>query len=132
MAGGRPLKWTKKEEIEPLIDEYFKECDRDKRPYTVSGLAYAMDTSRETLMRYQGKGEFYDTIKKAKDRCEFYAEEKLHGGGSVAGVIFSMKNNYDWRDKSELDMTAKHSVNDMTDDELKNYINSLVNNLEKE
>lgn len=132
MAGGRPLKWTKKEEIEPLIEKYFKDCDDNKKPYTVTGLAYAMDTSRSTLMDYQGKGEFYNTIKKAKDKCELYAEEKLHSGGSVAGVIFSMKNNYDWKDKSEVDMNAKHSVNNMTDEELKNYINSLTYQAEGE
>lgn len=118
MAGGRPLKWTKVEEIEPLIEKYFKDMEEEKRPFTISGLAYALDTSRDTLLTYQGKDEFFDTIKKAKDRCERYAEEKLYGGGQVAGVIFNMKNNYGHTDKLDLGGGVDLGLSKLSDEEL--------------
>ena len=129
MAGGRPLKWENVEEIEPLIEEYFKTCDTDKRPYTVTGLAYALDCSRSTLIDYEGKGKFSNTIKKAKERCERYAEEKLYSGGQVAGVIFSMKNNWNWKDKIDIDADVK-THNKETDEELDNRIKSLLGGLD--
>lgn len=102
MPGGRPLKWKTVKEIEPLIELYFLQCDEEDRPYTISGLAYALDTSRETLLDYQGKKEFSYTIKKAKDRCERFAEESLFTSRNIAGVIFNLKNNYsNWIEKPE-------------------------------
>lgn len=104
MPAGRPLKYIRKEQIEPLIAQYFKYCDDNKRPYTISGLANALDMCRHTLIDYEGKGEFSHTIKRAKSICEQFAEECLFTNNSVAGVIFNLKNNYsNWNDKQEPD-----------------------------
>ncbi|MCP3924473.1 MAG: hypothetical protein GY714_18020 [Desulfobacterales bacterium] len=119
---GRPLKYKTVEEIEPLIEKYFDDCKKNEDPYTVTGLAYALDTSRKTLMEYEGRSEFSNTIKKAKDRCELYAEKKLYKGGSVAGVIFSMKNNYGWTDNIKLDADVKTKKTDLTHEEIDKLI----------
>jgi len=96
---GRPPKYKSKEEIEEKIEQYFKDCEGrpltddegnqiynkwgypvivDKRPPTVTGLALALGfTNRLSLLRYQGKKEFCDTITRAKARVEQYAEERL-------------------------------------------------------
>jgi hypothetical protein len=76
------------------------------KPYTVSGLAVFLDTSRETLMDYQGRKGFSDAIKRAKERCYSYTEEFLLSGKNPTGAIFSLKNNYGWRDKTETDITS--------------------------
>lgn len=75
---------------------------RQIKPFTISGLAVALNTSRQTLINYQNKDKYFDTIKKAKDICEAFAEENLYkGGGQVAGIIFSLKNGYEgWKDES--------------------------------
>ena len=101
---GRPLKFKTVKELETKIVAYFAQCDKDHDPYTVSGLALALDTTRETLLDYQDRDDFSDTIKKAKLRCENFAERKLfRGSGSVAGVIFSLKNNYKgWKDTKDV------------------------------
>lgn len=99
---GRPLKYNSVEELQVLIDEYFKECDEKDRPYTTTGLALALDMTRQMLIEYQGREEFQDTIKKAKLKVESYAEQQLFKGGNTAGVIFSLKNNYNWVDKQEI------------------------------
>jgi len=73
-------------------------------PYTVTGLALALDTSRETLVNYESKQEFFDTIKRAKLRCENFNELMLYSN-SPTGTIFNLKNNYGWKDKTETDLT---------------------------
>lgn len=125
---GRPPKYKSKEEIEGLIESYFKKCDgeilrddsgeivMDKygrpvviggRPPTVTGLALALGFhTRQSLLNYQGKAEFMDTITRAKSMVEAYAEERLFDRDGSNGARFSLVNNFKgWSDrpKSELD-----------------------------
>jgi hypothetical protein len=78
----------------------------DQVPYTITGLALALDTTRETLLDYEDRQEFSDTVKKAKLRCEHYNEQMLFTN-SPTGTIFNLKNNYGWRDKTEQDLSIK-------------------------
>ena len=109
---GRPRKYETVEELEKIINEYFIKCDIDKRPYTVTGLAIALDMSRQNLLDYctrvDENGEpFIDTIKRAKDRVENSVEEGLLSGKyNATGAIFNLKNNYNWRDKQEQEITG--------------------------
>jgi len=134
--GGRPLKFKSIKELQKKCDEYFKSCyetytvrvktgrkktkkggykniykeeKRTKllRPLTITGLALALDTNRQTLINYEEKEEFFDTIKKAKLICENFAEEYLYTGKNVTGAIFNLKNNYDWKEKSEIEHKGK-------------------------
>ena len=117
MAGGRPMKFKTPEEIELKANEYFEMCDKEHRPYTITGLAIALDTDRQTLINYTNKEEFFDTIKRVKQRVENYAEEKLFNGQSTAGVIFNLKNNYGWVDKQDIEANVAASIEvDIEDD----------------
>ena len=100
-AGGRPPKYNTVEEMQEKIDDYFKQCDYSDRPYTITGLALALDMDRRTLLNYGEKEEFFPTIKKAKLRVENYLEERLIRDTSCTGIIFNLKNNYGWKDKQE-------------------------------
>lgn len=80
-----------------------------QKPYTVTGLANFLNTSRETLINYQKRGEFFDTIKAAKDKCEHYWELQLLGPHAT-GPIFNLKNNFEWRDKSEQEVNHSGGV----------------------
>ena len=111
---GRPLKYQSVVELQEDINKYFAECDENGKPYTVSGLAYALGTNRQTLINYEDKKEFVDTIKSAKAKIERFNEEMLYSKDvSTTGVIFNLKNNYGWKDKQEIeaevnsDMTIK-------------------------
>lgn len=136
-GGGRPLKFKSAAELQKKIDEYFASCWTYKRdmfgnrivdkqdpkhskatpsyvmirckPYTVTGLAVYLDTTRETLMDYEKNrgGKFSDAIKKAKLAIYADTEEALFTKGSATGAIFSLKNNYGWKDKKETDLTTK-------------------------
>jgi len=100
---GRPLKFKTPKEIEKKANEYFKECDEKEKPYTITGLAIALDTDRKTLLNYEDRDDFFPTIKKIKQKVENYAEERLFTGSNTAGVIFNLKNNYGWVDRQEVD-----------------------------
>lgn len=99
--GGRPPKYKTVEEMQVKIDRYFLDCDKDNEPYTVTGLALALDMSRQDLINYSNKEEFFDTIKRAKMKVENYLEKRLINDTSTSGIIFNLKNNYGWKDKQE-------------------------------
>lgn len=106
MPAGRPLKFTSVEDMQNKIDAYFRYCDENDKPYTISGLALALDTCRDTLLEYQGKEEFSDTINKAKQKVHVFVEERLFGS-NVAGPIFNLKNNFGWKDKTDHELTGE-------------------------
>lgn len=71
---------------------------------TISGLALHLGVDRRTVVNYSNKEEFFPTIKKARARIEAHLEKKLFGN-NVTGLIFNLKNNFDWKDKSEVAQT---------------------------
>lgn len=111
MGAGRPLKYKSVKAMQEDIDKYFAECDEKGKPYTVSGLAYALGTNRQTLINYEDKEQFFDTIKDAKAKIELFNEELLYDKNvSTTGVIFNLKNNYGWKDKQEIEAEINSDV----------------------
>lgn len=100
MPAGRPLIFDSPEDMQDIIDGYFADCEaNDKRP-TVSGLAYTLGMTTESLRNYASRDEFFATVKEAKQRVEMFLEDRLYEG-SPAGVIFNLKNNFGWKDQQE-------------------------------
>jgi len=114
--GGRPLKFKSVEELQELADQYF--ADTPEVEWTITGLALALDTTRQTLINYEDKDEFLDTIKKYKTRVENAYEKSLRKYGR-SGDIFGLKN-FGWKDRSEVEQSGEitHKYEDMTDEEL--------------
>lgn len=144
--GGRPPKFKTAEEMQHRIDLYFMACrahqtgkselleelstddlliinDIDDVVPTVCGLAYELDMSRVTFSTYAKKDEFLNTIKKARQKVEKSLEQRL-ATNCVAGTIFNLKNNFDWKDKTETALTGKDggpialASADLSDDQL--------------
>lgn len=102
--GGRPLKFKSKEELEARIEEFYYYCETHDKPLTISRLAVFLDVDRSTLTNYSNKQEFFDTIKKVKERVEADMEERaLSNKSNATFSIFSLKNNYNWKDKTEVE-----------------------------
>ena len=100
---GRHKIYNSVDEIEPIIKKYFAECDKKDKPYTMSGLAYALDMDRRSLLNYSKDDKFFPTIKKARDKVEQQLEENaLYGKGNPTFTIFNLKNNFGWRDSVEV------------------------------
>lgn len=105
---GRPKLFKTPEELEEKINTYFYQCKEEERPYTMSGLAFALGIDRKTLINYGKDEEFFPTIKRARNFVEQYVEERLlTQSGVTTGVIFNLKNNFDWKDKQEIDANVK-------------------------
>lgn len=120
---GRPPIWNDPKDLQKAIDKYFKECEGhtvkdkkgrlirnsygipikvDRKPLTITGLALACGFgSRQCLLNYQEKDEFFDTIQRAKARVEQYAEERLYDRDGSNGAQFSLKNNFKGWDGSQ-------------------------------
>jgi hypothetical protein len=97
-------------ELQDGIDKYFTECGETGEPLTVTGLALALGTTRETLMDYQGRDEYSDTVKKAKLKIENAYEKRLIGRGN-GGDIFALKQ-FGWTDRTEraVEVTGNMSI----------------------
>jgi hypothetical protein len=104
---GRPLKYETPEKIQEIADKYFEETPIEQ--WTITGLAIALDTNRQTLMNYEAKDEFFDTIKRLKTKVEHSYELALRKKGG-SGEIFGLKN-FGWRDKTEVDNNTNMTVN---------------------
>ena len=120
---GRKMLYTL-EDLKEKINDYFNMCDATERPYTVTGLCVYLKISRDTLLDYEKlqtkelqcmdkdkQEEFSDTIKDAKLRIHNYAEEYLFTAKNPAGVIFNLKNNWNWVDKQEISSTIEQKTN---------------------
>lgn len=119
----RPLKFQSVEELQAKIDEYFADKLVPKQlgdtfyyePITITGLALALDTSRETLCNYELRDDFFDTVRRAKLRVEEYAERQLYLGKSAAGPIFALKN-HGWSDKQQVEQSGSLTIHHQPDD----------------
>ena len=103
---GRPYKWKSVEELKPKIDEYFEITDEED--WTVTGLALHLNTTRDTIIDYQKKDEFSDTIKNAKLKVEMSYEKILKKKGH-SGAIFGLKN-FGWKDKQEVETSGELNI----------------------
>lgn len=116
---GRPLKFASVEELEQKIAAYFDSCYNADgalaKPFTITGLALYLDTTRRTLLDYEKRDDEYShTIKRAKLRIENFAEESLFTSKQTAGIIFNLINNYDWSNKQ--DVAVNGSMHNTTQD----------------
>lgn len=98
----RPKLYNSVEQMQKDIEKYFNDCDDNARPYTMSGLAYALNMDRKSLLNYSKDEMFFLTIKKAKQRVEQQLEESLYRLGNNSGIIFNLKNNFNWKDNNEV------------------------------
>ena len=100
--GGRPAKYTSAEDMQRDIDKYYRDCEKRNAPLTMAGLAVALDMDRITLASYSNKDQFLNTIKKARQKIEASAAERLEKQPNCTGIIFSLKNNFGWVDRQEI------------------------------
>ncbi|BDF57503.1 hypothetical protein CE91St36_03200 [Christensenellaceae bacterium] len=109
--GGRPLKFKSAKDLEKKIGEYFDRCEKKGMPFTMSGLANGLDVDRKTLLNYGEREEFFPTIKRARQKVEQWWEERL-ANPAATGAIFNLKNNFDWKDKTEqsINVSGKMSL----------------------
>lgn len=119
--GGRPFKFADPDKLDSQIEDFFIWCKENNKIPTVTGLAVHLDTDRHTLLNYENslddptydnlnydvKVRLITSIKRAKQRVESEYEQALFNKNSAVGAIFTLKNNYKWVDKQEVEQTNK-------------------------
>lgn len=111
---------------EPIKDESGENVFIQIRPFTVTGLAVALDTSRDVLLDYEKNpenAEFSNAIKNAKQIIHNYAEEYLFSGKNVVGAIFNLKNNWGYVDR--IDNNNLNANVEVDDNKVKNKVNKM-------
>jgi len=120
---GRPLVFKSVEDLKKKIDEYFDWCNNrtmavyDKTsgqeimiihpaPYTMSGLARRLGVDRRTIVNYSKKDDFFLTIREARERVHEDVETRMLETRNERGAMFSLKNNFDWKERTETDVTS--------------------------
>ena len=95
--------YLKKDNGDYMLDKFGKPIIANAKPPTITGLAlYLGFSGRETLLNYQKREKFMDTITVAKSRVEQYAEERLFDKDGVTGAKFSLVNNFrKWKEKPD-------------------------------
>lgn len=120
----RPKLYSSVEDMQKIIDEYFIMCDEKEKPYTMSGLAYALDMDRKSLLNYSKDEKFFPTIKKAREKVEQQLEENaLIGKANSTFTIFNLKNNFNWKDAVEVNNKNEISKLDQLLEEIKKDAN---------
>lgn len=124
---GQPRKYETEEELQDVINDYFRSCMKPVyqrgrpvkdpisgdfvfeivKPFTMSGLAEALDMSRQTLLNYSNDEKFFDTIERARRKIERFAEEKLFEKETCNGSKFSLSNNFGWAEKNKTILEAE-------------------------
>lgn len=113
-GGGRPLKFNDPDALQIKIDEYFNTTTDN--PPTLEGLAVYLGCGTSTLRDYQAEHDINidrdiqtklsATIKTAKERCGQSLVASGLGARNPAMHIFLLKNNYNYRDKTEQEITV--------------------------
>ena len=148
-AGGRPKLYTSVDEVASIIEEYFDYCDNriqqvysakadgvievmNPAPYTMSGLALALDMDRKSLLNYSKQEEFFPTIKKAREKVEADIEERMNDKQTFTpGLIFNAKNNFGWVDQTKVEHSGEINRN-ATEEELDAIIERSTNKASKD
>lgn len=85
------------EDGEPVLDRGGKPLVVNAHPPTVSGLALALGfSSRQSLLNYQGKPGFAETVRRARLRVEDYCEGRLYDKDGRQGAEFALRHNFSW------------------------------------
>lgn len=130
---GQPLKFQNLEALQEKIKEYTLKCENRTKtivtkdgevreipfpaPKTITGLARALGTCRQTILNYERYAqdgtvpkEYLDTIRNFKLECQEDTEcGAMDGRYNATFSIFSMKNNYGWKDQQNVNLGGQEN-----------------------
>lgn len=123
-AGGRPPCWEDRDAFQKAVDNYFTHCDKTliirqhvtgkgiikvktPTPYTMAGLARALDMSRETLNQYKREDTFSDIISCA--RAKIHEQNVTHamlGCHDSRIAALNLASNYGYANRTESEVRS--------------------------
>lgn len=109
---GRPKIYETPEQMEEVLNKYFLERENECKPLTIESMCVALGMDRSTLLTYgrdESHKEFHNTIKRAKDIVlSDLWDRAIMNEGNVTACIFNFKNNYNYADKTEQEVTSNN------------------------
>lgn len=96
------------DELEKGLIKYFEEADRNKQAYNATKLAYSLGFSLDEFRDMTGiiqSPYSRELTKRALSLCESDAVQRLIEGKPPIGLIFYLKNAFNWKDKREEERT---------------------------
>lgn len=110
---GRPRLYADEEVFADAVDAYFASLEDSGKKPTLAGLCYHMGFSdKESFGHYETYGDgFSRTIKRTRMRIEDDRWQALIDKGTFTpGIIFDLKNNHGWRDKTEQEVSGSEDA----------------------
>jgi len=108
------MKLPTETEITKQFDKYLKDCIKDNKLPTKNGVCILFDITRETYNRWKKKS---DALKAVENLIEEAWVQRLNHN-NVAGIIFYLKNAFQYRDNKGLDLTTKGKELNYTNDQI--------------
>jgi hypothetical protein len=107
MPGGRPRLYQDHEAFALNTQEYFRLAEERGKMPTLAGLCLHLGfDDKESFSHYASYGdEFSRTVKKARMIIEDDRNQRL-SNAACTGVIFDLKHNHGWTDKSQTELTG--------------------------
>lgn len=126
--GGRPLAYQSASELEAAVNAYFADCDSKiinkqvvqkgiivevptPTPYTMAGLARALNVDRMTLIRYgdvDNRPEYCGIIAQARKKIEeSNVTLALVGCHESRIAALNLTSNYGYGDRVDIDLTNR-------------------------
>lgn len=106
---GRPRLYQDAESFAAKVEGYFAFCEENDKSPTLSGLSYYMGfADKQSFGDYERFGEDYSlTVKRVRLRIEADRHERVICKDTFTpGLIFDLKNNHGWKDKTEQEITV--------------------------
>lgn len=106
---GRPRMYDEPEAFSDKVEAYFDETEAKGKHATLAGLSYFMGfADKQSFVEYENYGaDFSITVKRARLRMEADRHDRVISKDSFTpGLIFDLKNNHGWKDKTEQELTG--------------------------
>ena len=102
------------DEVAEKIENYFKQQMEKNEPPVISGIVLALGTNPETFRQWraddgltQRPPAIVQLFRNSVLMCEdWIARNMLVGKSNPVASIFTLKNNFGWKDKTETDITS--------------------------
>lgn len=106
MYDTKPRKIATAEALQALIDNYFRDCDSEGRPYSVNNMALACGVSCRVLIGYEQIPEYQEIIGIAKTKICGYLETIGFEQGKSSQAQFLLKGIQRdiWGDQSKVNL----------------------------